>query len=371
MVEREGADLADLAIAVPDLLPLGHGVRIIAVVVGIVLGGMRFADVVQSPVFAVDVEHRVFIILRGQLGEGADRQLVHEVITHQGGIGALLCGAKEDRGEVCHAVAEEIVVQLAVEAGKELQLEGLFGLRELGGRPVQLDAAGHGEALPVLKELDRADALDVLAGVAVESGGAGDVGRIAHQAHDRQGMPFVDDESQLEDLARQLALLHLDGAHNAGLGQMQGLGVMCRAGGRRRSIERIIDFAGCGQLDGHAVYALEHAVTAEQHGLFGNQTAAAGVRCAGRGTREVKESVLTVHAAKSAVIGNIMQGDEVRERAVGAAEIKLIALGAQAEGREIASAEGFIAGAVDDSDLAGSERALRQLIDRAVAALVG
>ena len=104
VVLNEAVDFPKAGAGVPGLLPLGHGVRVVAVVVGVMLGGVGFADVVGAPILAVDVQNSVFIVLRGQLREALDGQLVHDVVAHLGGVVVLLGGAEQNGGKLRDAV---------------------------------------------------------------------------------------------------------------------------------------------------------------------------------------------------------------------------------------------------------------------------
>ena len=123
VMEGKAIDLRKVSLAVPGALPLGHGVGVCAGMLGVVMGGMGFADVVQAPVFPVDVQYRRAVILPGEFGKGIPRQLMHHIVAQVAGLAALLIGAEKDGRKLRNAVIEQIVPQHPLIAAAETELE--------------------------------------------------------------------------------------------------------------------------------------------------------------------------------------------------------------------------------------------------------
>ena len=95
VIAHEVEQLRRGAVSRPCLLILGHGVRVIAVVIGVAVGGMRLTEGINTPIFAVYIQNRVLIILCKQRREALYRQLMHEHVTHMRGECVLLRSAQQ------------------------------------------------------------------------------------------------------------------------------------------------------------------------------------------------------------------------------------------------------------------------------------
>ena len=247
-------------------------------------------------------------------------------------------------------------MDVAAVAVAEHDLEALLVPYAAGGGAVQRDHAVGGEA-PLRPVILRVGVVFHVPVVVVQDV---QLARIERHADDGQRVPFSEQISIGGGLARQLAVRDGDRADLRRAAEMDRPVVHSRAGRRIGAVGRIVDRALGGELDVQRAQIVVNAGRRHADRTLGDIARPAAVGLVGRPPREEEEAALSVDPALAVVERDAVEADIIRERPVGAENVKALARGVELEVRVADGRIKLRVAAVDHIDRARGERVGRQ-----------